>query len=170
MVPAEVDKGAVLVFERADKTEDFENIYGHNLDIFSESPDFEWTYDDIRREVEEDGWELYSVRCKEDIIAALFFKVDKSQLLTKNTALKMNFQGSGYSHRIKEFFESVAHKHRIGSIVHYCRIDDFRAYSLNESHGYRRMGVDGGQLEGGKQVVAWIKHLASSKGKQGLYK
>ena len=159
MAPAEVDKGG-LVFERADKSKDFKDIYGHNLDIFSESPDFKWTYDDIKREVEEEGWELYSVKIEQDIIAALFFKVDESRLLTKNTALKMNFQGSGYSHRIKEFFESVARRHRIDSIVHYCRIDDFRAYSLNESHGYRRM-EDSSRI--GDRVVAWIKRLSSPR-------
>ena len=147
---------AELMFERADKAADMEDIHGHNLDVFSESPDFEWTCDDIRKEVES-GWELYSVKHLEDIIAAVFLKEEKNRLLTKNTALKMNFQGSGHSHKIKEFFEEMARKRRLTSIVHYCRIDDFRAYSLNEGHGYRKMGAPS---DGRGKVVEWVKRLA----------
>ncbi len=142
---------AKLIFEKADKSKDFREIYGHNLDIFSESPDFEWTYNDIRKEVDE-GWELYSVKVQEEIIAAVFFKIDKDKLLTKNTALKMSYQGQGLSHKIKEFFEDIAQKQQVSSIIHYCRIDDFRAYSLNEGHGYKQI-----ETRSKTQVVAWIK-------------
>lgn len=146
-------KGTKVVFERADKTKDFREIYGHNLDVFSESPDFEWTYDDIRREVEE-GWELYSVKVQEEIIAALFCKVDQGRLLTKNTALKMNFQGRGLSHKIKDFFEEMAAGRKVSSISHYCRVDDFRAYSLNEGHGYKRVDKTPSSKD---RVVEWVK-------------
>ena len=143
--------GTKLVFKKADKMQDFEEIYDHNLDVFSESPGFEWTYDDIKKEVEQ-GWELYSVKIRKEIIAAIFFKVDKGKLLTKNTALKMNFQGRGLSHRIKEFFEDIARQRKASSIFHYCRVDDFRAYSLNEGHGYRKTE---GNPKG--KMIEWIK-------------
>lgn len=144
-----------LQFEKADKSADLSDIYDHNLDVFSESPGFDWTYEDIKQEVDS-GWELYSVKHLEDIIAALFIREERNRLLTKNTALKMNFQGSGYSHKIKEFFEDTARRRRLSSIVHYCRIDDFRAYSLNEGHGYRKMGPP---PDGDGQVVGWVKKL-----------
>ena len=76
--------------------------------------------------------------------------------MTKNTSLKMNYQGSGYSHKIKEFFEKVARERKLKKIVHYCGIDNFRMYSLNESHGYKKtphkLGTNG-------RVVEWIKPI-----------
>ena len=148
-----------LTFVKAGKTKDYKKIYEHSLGAFSETPDFEWTFEDIKNEVS-DGWELFSVNSGKNIVAAIFYKIDKKRLLTKNTALKMNFQGSGYSHRIKEYFEEVAKDKKAEAIVHYCGIDNFRAYSLNESHGYektsRKLGDKG-------QVVEWVKPLRKKK-------
>ena len=74
----------------------------------------------------------------------------------KNTAVKINHQGSGYSHQIKDFFELRARELKLRVIFHFCRIDDFRMYSLNESHGYkktsRRLGKNG-------EVVEWRKTI-----------
>ena len=141
------------MFEKADKSKDFQEMYGRNLDDFLETPNFEWTYNDIKREVDE-GWELYSVKIQEEIIAAVFLKNDQEKLLTKNTPLKMSYQGQGLSHKIKDFFEDIAQKRKLTSIIHYCRIDDFRAYSLNEGHGYKQR-----QLGGKGQVVEWSKNI-----------
>ena len=153
-----------IAFEKADKSKDFRDIYGHNLDAFSETPDFKWTYNDIKKEVDE-GWELYSVKVQDEIIAAVFLKIDKDKLLTKNTALKMSYQGQGLSHKIKEFFENTAKKRKLTSIIHYCRIDDFRAYSLNEGHGYKQRQLGGSRKN---QVIEWIKDDIGEK--QKLYK
>lgn len=110
--------------------------------------------DEIRNEVSE-GWELYSVMVDGEIIAALFFMTDKDTLYTKNTAIKVNYQGSGFSHKIKEYFEKVAREKGLKHIAHYCRIDNFRMYSLNESHGYRKTQ----KKMGDGQVVEWMKDL-----------
>lgn len=144
-----------LNFIKASKKGDYKSIYEHNLDVFSDSPDFEWTFEDIKKEVQ-DGWELFSVMSGQIIIAALFFRQDDDCLLTKNTALKMDFQGAGHSHRIKEFFEKEARERGLGRIYHYCGIDNFRMYSLNESHGYRKTDR---KLGPGGTVVEWMKLL-----------
>ena len=144
-----------LEFKKATKETQFKEIYEHNLDAFTDTPDFRWNLEEIKKEVK-DGWELYSAYFNGEVIAALFVKLDKSDLLTKNTALKMSHQGSGFSHQIKEFFEHIAEEKHANRVLHYCRIDNFRLYSLNESHGYSKTGKT---LDGG-QVVEWEKTLA----------
>lgn len=144
-----------LKFQKAKSNKDIQSICDYNIDAFSDSPDFNWNLDEIQNEVAE-GWELYSVMVDGEIIAAVFFKTDKNTLYTKNTAIKVNYQGSGFSHKIKEYFEKVAREKGLKHIAHYCRIDNFRMYSLNESHGYKKtqkkVGEDG-------QVVEWVKDL-----------
>lgn len=143
-----------LEFRKTTKESEFREIYEHNLDAFTDTPDFCWNLEEIKKEVKE-GWELYAVYAENEIIAAVFIKQENTDLLTKNTALKMSHQGSGFSHQIKEFLEEEAKKRGAKRIVHYCRIDNFRLYSLNESHGYRKTGK---QLDDG-QIVEWEKNL-----------
>ena len=144
-----------LNFVKAKNQKDIKDIYDHTIDAFSDTPDFSWNLDEIKLEVKE-GWELFSVNLGEEIIAAAFYKKDGSKLLTKNTATKMNFQGSGYSHEVKVFFENRAIELKTKEIVHYCRIDNFRMYALNESHNYkktdRKLGREG-------QIVEWVKKI-----------
>lgn len=144
-----------LTFKKIASEEEIQQVYDYNIDAFSDTPDFKWTLDDIRQEIAE-GWELFAGFMDEEIIAALFFKVEKDALLTKNTAVKMNYQGSGYSHKIKDYFEKVAKKKKCKRIIHYCRIDNFRMYSLNESHGFEKTGRTYGN---DVQVVEWSKKL-----------
>ena len=92
---------------------------------------------------------------EQEIVAACFYKKEDDSLLTKNTGLKINHQGSGYSHAIKEFFEREAKKLGCSRLIHYCRIDNFRTYSLNESHGYKKTG---NSFQNG-QVVEWAKSI-----------
>jgi predicted GNAT family acetyltransferase len=145
-----------LVFHKADNEKHIKDIHEYNIDAFSDSPDFNWTLKEIKNEVK-DGWELYGAYLGEEIIAAIFMKEEQDTLLSKNTAIKMSHQGSGYSHMIKEFIEKVAREKHLKKIAHYCRIDNFRMYSLNESHGYKKtpnkIGPDG-------QVVEWIRDLS----------
>lgn len=144
-----------LTFFSADKPKDIKNVYEYTIDAFSDSPDFNWNLDEIKREVSE-GWSLCGVKNEDDeIVAAVFYRLDKGALLTKNTGLKINHQGSGYNHEIKEFFEDKAKELKAKSIKHYCRIDNFRMYSLNESHGYVKTAnkIDDGQ------IVEWEKVL-----------
>ena len=68
------------------------------------------------------------------------FKERGRQVICKTTSIKMNYQGSGYSHKIKEFIEESAQKNKIKQVVNFCGIDNFRMYSLNESHGYKKTG------------------------------
>lgn len=143
-----------LVFKKAQKDSQYRSIFEHNLDAFTDTPDFHWSLEEIKKEVKE-GWELYAVYAHDEIVAALFLKLDGGKLLTKNTALIMSHQGSGYSHQIKEFVEQEAKKRKAKKIYHYCRIDNFRLYSLNESHGYRKTGR---QFDEG-QIVEWEKQV-----------
>lgn len=144
-----------LNFKKAKSEKDVQSIFDYNIDAFSDSPDFKWTLDEIKKEVA-DGWELYSLWHEDEIVAAVFYKVEGDSLLTKNTAIKIDHQGAGLSHTIKEFFEKVAREKKLKRIFHYCRIDNFRMYSLNESHQYKKtpkkFGPDG-------LVVEWVKTL-----------
>lgn len=144
-----------ISFIEVTSDKDIKKVFDHNLDAFSDSPDFKWTLDDIKKEIK-DGWKLFSVEVDEEIIAATFVKLEGKVLHCKNTSIKMQFSGSGFSHRVMEFFEVKAEELRAKSIIHYCAIDNFRQYSLNESHGYaktdRRLGKDGLTTE-------WVKML-----------
>lgn len=144
-----------LKFIKASNSKDIKTIYDYNIDAFSDSPGFNWNFDEIKKEVKA-GWELYGVEESGEIIAALFYKLDGKTLFSKNTSIKISHQGSGFSHKIKDFFEVQAKESKVKEIVHYCSIDNFRMYSLNESHGYeksdKRLGEKG-------QVVEWIKKM-----------
>jgi RimJ/RimL family protein N-acetyltransferase len=144
-----------LEFTQAVKEKEILAVYDHNIDAFSDSPDFKWNLEEIKNEIK-GGWELYSVSADDEIVAALFLSVVDNSLCTKNTGLKMHHQGSGFSHEIKEFYEKVARERKLEKIIHYCRIDNFRMYSLNESHGYRKTenAIDEDGL-----VVEWTKIL-----------
>ncbi|MEI8347097.1 MAG: hypothetical protein WCG27_06505 [Pseudomonadota bacterium] len=145
-----------LIFHRANTDKDIQQIYEYSIDAFSDySPDIKWTPEEIKKDIK-DGWQLYSACIGEEVIAALFLREDGDTLLTKNTAIKINYQGEGHSHRIKEFFEERAREMKLAKIVHYCAIDDFRMYSLNESHGYKktptRLGENG-------LLTEWVRNL-----------
>jgi len=146
-------KAVELNFVPVTKKNHVKDVFDFNIDAFSDSPDFKWTLDDIKNELK-DGWMLYSVNLNEEIIAAAFYKIENGTLHCKNTSIKMQYQGSGYSHRIMDFFEQMAKQLKVKKMVHYCAIDNFRQYSLNESHGYiktdRKLGKGGHTTE-------WIK-------------
>ena len=144
-----------LKFQLANSEADVKNIYEYNIDAFSESPDFNWNLDEIKKEMDS-GWDLYSANINDEVIAAVFLKKDKTTLYSKTTSIKMNFQGSGYSHKIKEFIEDSAKKMNVKEIINFCGIDNFRMYSLNESHGYKKTGR---RLGSNGQVVEWIKPI-----------
>lgn len=129
-------------------------VYDYNIDAFTDPPGFKWTLQDIKAQMK-DGWELYAVQFNDEIIAAVFIKVDKEGMKTKNTSVKMHHKGSGYNHQIKDFFELKARDLKKNKIFHYCRIDNFRMYSLNESHGYKRTQ----RVQDNPHVVEWVKDL-----------
>ena len=144
-----------LIFQKAQSQQDIQNVYEYNIDAFSESPDFNWNLNEIQKEVLA-GWDLYAAYLGEEVIAAIFLKKENGQLLSKTTSIKMNYQGSGYSHKIKEFIEESAQKNKLSEVVNFCGIDNFRMYSLNESHGYQKTGR---KLGNKGQVVEWVKVL-----------
>ncbi len=144
-----------LKFQRAKSEADVQSVYEYNIDAFSESPDFNWNLEEIKKEISS-GWHLYSANINDEVIAAVFLKKDRAILYSKTTSIKMNFQGSGYSHKIKEFIEDSAKKMRAKEIINFCGIDNFRMYSLNESHGYTKTGR---KLGDNGQVVEWVKQV-----------
>ncbi|MCB9062924.1 MAG: hypothetical protein H6622_15485 [Halobacteriovoraceae bacterium] len=144
-----------LKFIPAETDQDLQLIYDHNIDAFTDTPDFDWSLKDIKNEIK-DGWSLFSVIEGEEIIAAVFYKKDGKKLLTKNTSIKSNHQGSGHSHSIKEFFETKASELNLPTVIHYCRIDNFRMCSLNERHGYSKQPIKSGH---NKMIIEWVKDL-----------
>lgn len=144
-----------ISFKKAFSEKEIKQVYEYNIDVFSDSPDFKWGLEEIKKEIEE-GWELFAVTLEKDIIAAIFLRFSKGTLYSKNTAVKMVFQGSGYSHKMKEFIEKEAISLKAKNIVHYCRIDNFRMYSLNENYGYRKTN---NKLGPKGHVVEWLKQI-----------
>ena len=106
------------------------------------------------------GWKVYSVQIEDEIIAAAFLKKEGEKLITKNTPIKMLFQGHGYSHLIKEFFEQQAQSLNIDHVVNICPNDNFRMISLNETHGYKKTGNTFGEK---KSLIEWIKTIQNKE-------
>lgn len=137
------------------KTEkEITEIYNFNVKAFAEMEDFSWSLENLKKEVK-NGWNIYSVTFDGDIVCALFLKHQDNSLLTKNTPIKMNFQGNGFSHIIKDFYEEYAKDNDMSTVYNYCPVDNFRMISLNEGHDYIKTGE---KLEG-TNLEEWIKSL-----------
>lgn len=146
-----------LIFKLTESEDEVKNIYNHNVQVFTDTQDFGWTFENIKSEIK-DGWKLYSVFVDDIIIAALFIKADNGTLFTKNTPIKMQYQGNGFSHFIKEFYEEEAVKLGMGKVINYCPVDNFRMISLNEGHKYKKTGNTLGNNE---DIIEWEKTVNS---------
>ncbi len=144
-----------LVFREAKKEEEVVNLSKFDIQAFTDTQDFSWSLDNIKKEVKT-GWKLYSVMTEEEIVAAVLVKKDGDTLFTKNTPIKMAFQGNGFSHQIKNFYETEAKRLQIARLVNYCPVDNFRMIALNESHGYKRTGKAMGISN---NIIEWVKVL-----------
>lgn len=43
------------IFVKASNSKDFKEVFEHNLEVFSDTPDFDWTFEDIKKKSQEDG-------------------------------------------------------------------------------------------------------------------
>jgi hypothetical protein len=142
-----------LVFKEAKKEEDVVNLSKFDIQAFTDTQDFSWTLDNIKKEVKV-GWKLFSVTTDNEIVAAVLMRKDGDTLFTKNTPIKIAFQGNGFSHQIKNFYEDEAKKQNIRRLINYCPSDNFRMIALNESHGYKRTGNAFGI---NNNIIEWVK-------------
>ena len=134
---------------------EIKDIYNFNVQAFTDSHDFVWTEENINAELK-NGWNLYSAKVGEDIICAIFVKEDGDNLLTKNTPIKLNYQGNGFSHQIKDFYEDYAKDKSLKFVYNYCPVDNFRMIGLNERHDYFKTG---NTLGGNLNMIEWKKPL-----------
>ena len=144
-----------LEFRKSESNQEIKDIFNFNAKAFADSPDLNWSEENIKKEIKE-GWKLYSVNYDEDIVAALFLKMDEGTLLTKNTPIKLIYQGNGFSHKIKDFYEQVAKENNLKKIINYCPSDNFRMISLNEGHDYKKTGKTHGP---DNDILEWEKKL-----------
>ncbi len=144
-----------LIFKEAKKEEEVVNLSRFDIQAFTDTQDFSWTLDNIKKEVKT-GWKLFSVMTDDEIVAAVLMRKEADTLFTKNTPIKMAFQGNGFSHKIKNFYEEEAKKQHIRKVVNYCPSDNFRMIALNESHGYKRTGNAFGI---NNNIIEWVKVL-----------
>lgn len=144
-----------LSFKEAKKEDEIVNLSKFDIQAFTDTQDFSWTLDNMKKEVKT-GWKLYSVMTDDEIVAAVLMKKDGDTLFTKNTPIKMAFQGNGFSHMIKNFYETEAKKSQVAKVVNYCPVDNFRMIALNESHGYKRTGKSFGINQ---NIIEWVKVL-----------
>jgi len=145
----------VLEFKDAKKEEDVVNLSKFDIQAFTDTQDFSWSLENIKKEVQT-GWRLFSVMADDEIVAAVLIKQDNSTLLTKNTPIKLAFQGNGFSHQIKYFYEEEAKRLNVNRVVNYCPEDNFRMIALNESHGYKRTGKSFGISN---NIIEWEKTI-----------
>ncbi len=145
----------MLTFKEAKKEEELVNLSNFDIQAFTDTQDFSWSLENIKREVKT-GWKLYSVMIEDEIVAAVLMKRDGDTLLTKNTPIKIAFQGNGFSHQIKDFYEQEAKRSQMRKVLNYCPVDNFRMIALNESHGYKRTGNSFGN---GHNIIEWEKAL-----------
>lgn len=141
-----------LKFETRHTKEEIKEVYNFNTEAFTDLN--EWTQTSIEKQLKE-GWELVSVKSGKEIICALFIKKNGPSLLTKNTPIKINHQGNGYSHEIKEFYEKYAKENGIKEVYNYTPRDNFRMISLNEGHDYAKTGES---IEDGA-LIEWVKKI-----------
>ncbi len=144
-----------LSIKQSKSPNELKDIYNFNVQVFADSHDFAWTEENITSEIKK-GWSLYSANVGEEVICAIFIKIENDQLLTKNTPIKLNYQGNGYSHEIKEFYEKYAKENNLSFVLNYCPVDNFRMISLNEGHDYHKTG---NTLGDNKNMVEWSKKL-----------
>ena len=148
------EQSSLVIKECASDTE-IDAIYNFNINAFADMQDFEWSVSNLSTQINE-GWSVLSVSVDKDIVAAIFLKIDKKILLTRNTAIKIDYQGNGFSHMIKEFYEEYAKENKLDKIINYCAHDNFRMISLNEGHSYSKTGR---YLDSNKQILEWEKIL-----------
>ena len=144
-----------LHFKEAKKEEEIVNLSKFDIQAFTDTQDFSWSLDNLKKEVKT-GWKLYAVMTEDEIVAAVLVKKDGDTLFSKNTPIKMAFQGNGFSHMIKNFYEDEAKKAQVRKVVNYCPVDNFRMIALNESHGYKRTGNSFGLNQ---NIIEWVKVL-----------
>lgn len=144
-----------LVFKLSASDQDIQDIQEFNAQAFAATEDFDWSMGSMKQEIKE-GWNLYSVNCDDDIVAAILMKEEGDALYTKNTPIKLTFQGNGFSHQIKEFYEEAARSAKLKKVYNYCPFDNFRMIALNEGHDYQKTGKTFGENE---QIVEWEKTL-----------
>ena len=134
---------------------EIKDIYNFNVQAFADSHDFAWTEENINAEIQS-GWALYSAQVSDEIICAIFVKEDGDSLLTKNTPIKLSYQGNGYSHMIKDFYEDFAKDKNLKFVYNYCPVDNFRMIGLNERHDYQKTGAT---LGGNMNMIEWKKAI-----------
>jgi SUMO ligase MMS21 Smc5/6 complex component len=144
-----------LVFKSYSRKEDVSKVINPNMKAFSAGPLITWSEDSVRDEIK-NGWDFYAVSFNKDIVAGLFVKNEDGKLLTKNTPLNIQYQGNAFSHRIKEFYETLAVDSNCFEVINLCGSDNFRTIALNESHGYI---LQGKEEEQGYEIQTWCKKI-----------
>lgn len=144
-----------LTFKEVKDDQEVADLSSFDIKAFTDTQDFSWSFDNIKKEVNV-GWKLYSALSDSQIVAAILLKKSGEALLTKNTPIKISFQGNGFSHQIKSFYEDQARKKQLKKVINYCPADNFRMIALNESHGYHKTGKFFGSSN---NIIEWEKAL-----------
>ncbi len=147
-----------LIFQLAQDQKSIRKILNFNMEVFSELPDVDWNVTGIKKELES-GWELYSVKAEDQIVAALFLRLKEKAVQTKHTAIKIDHQGNAYSHQIRDFVENKARETGLSTLINFCAVDDFRMISLNETHGYKKTSrvLKNGEFSEWEKKISKIK-------------
>ena len=146
-----------LNFHEVKNQDEFDQIIRYDQSAFSTGVGFEWSLKGLELEKKR-GWKIIGVFNNEIVVASVLAKKEGKTLLTKTSPVKLDFQGNGFSHQIKDYLEDYAKKNKCLSIRHFCRSDDFRGISLNETHGYKKVNFPENDDE---NISLWEKTLGS---------
>ena len=145
-----------LVFQKVSSLKEVKDELRFDIEAFADLPG-DWSEEAMKTYLGQ-GWMLYDVHEKSENVnvAFILIKVEGNSLLTKDTAIKMEFKGNSYSHYIKEFYEKVSKELSIGEIIHFCTETNFRMVALNEKHGYLKTA----ELEvENEKLLEWTKKV-----------
>lgn len=142
-----------LQFKLAKTKADLKKVYQYNLSVFLDDEEFPWSLKWLESQYK-DGYDIYRVKYEKEVVSILFVKALERGLLSMQTPLKLNFQGMGLNHQIKDHVEVLAKKAKLKDIYNYCNLENFRMTALNKAHGYEKTG----KVEG-KALVEWHKKI-----------
>lgn len=126
---------AKISFQRCSDLSEIKKIYQFDVEAFAAIDDQNWKLENLEVDFKS-GWEFYSAKLGDEVVAALFVKKKGGGFYTRHTGVKLDHQGKGISHEIKNYIEELAVSEKSSNIFNFCHPENFRNISLNETHGY----------------------------------
>lgn len=143
------------LFFKKQNQEQVNNLNQSAQEFFINSSDY--SFDAVKKDFSQ-GWDIYSISFEEHVVALASVRKKNDAYQTKNSNVRIDYRGNGFSHEIKNFFEQDALEKGLKKIINISSEDNFRQRSLNESHGYILL-EDKFKDDHGDYYLMWKKEL-----------